>query len=370
MEHLQQLREKLPARIGHLIDKFMDDTITMQEHEELDAWVLENDDNMKAFEDLTDEKNLPGLQKKPTGKKRTLSMLVPLMVAASVLLIIGFFIYHFAFPGDKKNLSFSDQAKNSLNLPALRLPGGKSIVLDSLTTGNIATGIEKINNNELVYQQTSKVVEPGLHTLVIPYGNDFKVTLPDGTRVWLNAGTKLSYPGTFSGNLREVELNGEAYFDIAKDSTRPFRVKLSAATMVVATGTHFNINNYDNEPFTAITLTEGKVSVITSSDTRELLPGEQLQIGKENTTAIEGIDTLGVASWTKGYFSFQDQDIGAFMRKLERWYNIKVIFKTTSNDVFKGTFNRDKKLGKTLDALQTIFKLNLRQSNDTVFVLP
>lgn len=251
----------------------------------------------------------------------------------------------------------------------LTLADGSQLVLDSLNNGMIATqkGTHVIlNNGQLLYkaQQTSEV---SYNTVTTPNGRQYTVILSDGSRVWLNAGSSLKYPTTFSDNERIVELSGEAYFEVTKVMGKhaagkiPFIVK-TASQQVLVLGTSFNINAYSNEAVVKTTLLEGMVRVGAAGSSPAavtLKPGQQavftapaIKIAPAAINVIDHPDIDQVIAWKNGAFNFEDLPLPEAMRQLERWYDIRVIYENGVPDIrFFGGVDRNMNLGDLLEML-------------------
>lgn len=197
-----------------------------------------------------------------------------------------------------------------------------------------------------------------LNNLEIPRGGEFHITLDDGTEVWLNAQTTLKYPEAFSSSLREVEISGEGYFKVAKDSLRPFIVKTHGQSIRVY-GTEFNVNSYDDDSEVVTTLIEGSIALsFDNHSTNELVlaPGHQAVFSKENDeTSIKTVNTDVVTSWINDMFVFDDQTLEKIMRQLSRWYDFDYSFEDQecAGIIFVGRIPRYAKFGDVLSILET-----------------
>ncbi|WP_052324135.1 FecR family protein [Flavihumibacter sp. ZG627] len=385
-------------RIAYLIAGFIRNTITEKEHDELDDWVNESDDNMRLFEELTDEQNLEAnlawmdkvqteqsykaLQEKGAfdipRKKFQLSPVW--MVAASVILIVGvFIIYRFAGNSSTSdnNIAVSDttQLKPGGNRATLTLSDGSVIDLTTANNGIIEIGkgshVNKPAAGELVYDAGVSTDEtPSIHTLSTPVGGQYHVTLPDGTKVWLNAATKLMYPSRFASNERKVEIDGEAYFEVVKNDQQPFRVVLQDGSTVTVLGTHFNVMSYTNETEKEITLLEGKVAVEKNNSVENLEPGTQAIVKTDAITKRTGIDTEEITAWKNGLFVFHDATIESIMKQVERWYDAKVVYKGDVKQLFNASILRSEPLSKLLRLLELNGYVHFKIENKTIYVLP
>ena len=198
-------------------------------------------------------------------------------------------------------------------------------------------------HKELTYlnQDTVREREVRYNTLVIPRGGDFKVTLADGTIVWLNSCTRLRYPLDFKGDVREVFLEGEAYFEVAKDAKHPFVVR-TADVDVRVLGTRFNLSAYEDDALVSTTLEEGSVEVSTPLGKQVIRPNEQLVFNvKEGKVDCRDVDASVYSAWKDGMFVFEDETLERIMRRLQMWYDVEVFF--SSEDVKSCRFTGDLK---------------------------
>ena len=198
-------------------------------------------------------------------------------------------------------------------------------------------------HKELTYlnQDTVREREVRYNTLVIPRGGDFKVTLADGTIVWLNSCTRLRYPLDFKGDVREVFLEGEAYFEVAKDAKHPFVVR-TADVDVRVLGTRFNLSAYEDDALVSTTLEEGSVEVSTPLGKQVIRPNEQLVFNvKEGKVDCRDVDASVYSAWKDGMFVFEDETLERIMKRLQMWYDVEVFF--SSEDVKSCRFTGDLK---------------------------
>lgn len=195
--------------------------------------------------------------------------------------------------------------------------------------------------------------KPISNRLTTPLGRQFQVTLSDGTEIWLNAGSSITYPAAFTGATRQVQLSGEAYFEVAKDPAHPFIV-LTANAQIKVLGTHFNVKNYPEEPAIKTTLLEGAVQVENAGMHKVIAPGQQATIVRNsNGIDISTVDTEGAVAWKNGYFHFEHSDIKTFMRQVARWYNLEVHFESNlAQRYFGGEIERSQPLSSVLNYLR------------------
>lgn len=296
-------------------------------------------------------------------------------VAAAVLLL-GSTVYTWVWIGGNKEKKHSPVPQTVARITNDVLPGktgailtlsdGRQVLLDTMADGTIAVqGASSILNKDgaLTYEKPGEVSDTVAHnSLVTPRGRQYKVILSDGTKVWLNAASSLYYPVIFKGDERKVEVSGEAYFEVAeqrnmKDRKIPFVVKINQGSgspaEVQVLGTHFNINAYDDEPNTKVTLLEGAVSVRTATvEPIMIFPGQQARMS--NKIEVErDVDIDDVMAWKNGVFHFKNVDVKAVMRQAERWYNIRVEYpEGVPRDTLNGGISRDVTLSQFLDIIR------------------
>ncbi|HRP56435.1 FecR domain-containing protein [Agriterribacter sp.] len=389
-----------PYRTAYLIAGYINNELTEDEHDELDDWVSENDDNMRLFEVLTDEKNIeeslktlrrinPELEyknlqqrifeDKPSGITKFKTILA---VAASLaLILVIYFIYRSQTgkPGNENNTLI---ATNDI------APGGPHA---TLTVAGKVTDLSKLPYGLLLTSDSAKLEKdseglikygPGvnagtteiMHTLTTPKGGQYSVLLEDGTRIWLNAASSLVYPVKFIGEKRIVQLTGEGYFEVAAagdgNSKRPFIVQVGDMQVTV-TGTKFNINAYGNEPSANTTLLEGSVTVSSANTPHiTLVPGQQARYADNKFELNKTVSANEVTAWKSGAFQFKDADIKSIMRQVERWYNATVVYKETVGGHFNASISRDVPVSRLLHYLQLTGEVRFEIKGDTIFVEP
>lgn len=261
-------------------------------------------------------------------------------------------------------------AKASLILPGsnkaiLTLANGKRITLDDAASGEIAQQagftITKTADGQIIYttipgkgQSANQTNSNAQNTISTPKGGQYQVILPDGTRVWLNAASSLSYPALFTGKERLVSLSGEAYFEVSKNKEMPFRVRSGAQTVEVL-GTHFNINAYPDEASLRTTLLEGSVKVSSGTNTSLIAPGQQAMVSRSDDGNIltKRINTEKEIAWKNGVFSFENDDVRSIMRQIARWYDLDVVYTgNLSDEKYKGEIPRNSNLAEVIQILE------------------
>lgn len=240
----------------------------------------------------------------------------------------------------------------------ITLSGGRKIPLKGINEHNLTeqdgTKIVKADNGEITYQTGGNAATDSgtvYNTLWNPRGSRVvQMRFSDGSLVWLNAGTSVTYPVRFSGKERRISLEGEAYFEVAHNSAMPFVVN-NGTTGITVLGTRFNVKAYDDEE-TRITLLEGSVKVDVPGAHRLLKPGQQAKVGS-SLEVLGNADIEEVMAWKNGLFRFDNADIQAIMRKVARWYDIKVVYEgKVSADRFQGTISMDTRLSELLEVLE------------------
>ena len=277
------------------------------------------------------------------------------------------------------------------NKAMLTLANGSTIILDSAHDGTLAqqgtTKIIKLDGGALAYraatdsrgQTTEQTAEQtGYNTIATPRGGQYRIILPDGSKVWLNAASSLRFPAVFTGSERTVELMGEAYFEITKNADKPFHVRVPSGGTdgkdmdVEVLGTSFNVMAYSNEEKIHTTLLEGKVKVKQGALAENLSPGRQA-IVDQTTHAMEVADGNidQAVAWKDGLFRFRETDIRELMRQVERWYDVDVVYRTTRGDQdFTGVVSRSKNVSALLQMLELTGTVHFKIEGKKIIVLP
>lgn len=282
-------------------------------------------------------------------------------IAATVLLAISISLYFInTRPAIEKEPSpVSQVVQPGGDHAILTLSNGQQIILDSSARGEDIQeeDVSIINNTEgsLQYDLSkidlSHVSEDELvdkyHTIETPRGGTYHIILPDGSKVWLNSLSKIKFPLVFNRNERIVEMEGEVFFDVAKDKDQFFIVK-SKGQEIKVLGTSFNVNAYNDEPFTRTTLVTGKVELSGLNSTIKLNPGEEV-LNTGASLKIQNADIEQAIAWKDGFFRFDKIDIHTLMRQVSRWYNVNVKYiGPVSNERFVGKIKRSEDINELL----------------------
>ena len=215
-------------------------------------------------------------------------------------------------------------------VPVLVMPNGERRVLpqnDTTVLWQEQEGDIHIDSRTLIMEgETGEEREPVYYTVNIPYGGEYNLVLPDGTRIYLNAGTTLRYPDHFAGGSREIFLSGEAYLEVSRDTSRPFIVRTDDMDVRVL-GTVFNVNAYPDGNYVRTTLVEGKVETSCGGERIVMKPGTQVAYDKATRQAdYFPVDVRHFISWKDGYYDFRDMTLGELMQIFVRWYDVDVRF--------------------------------------------
>jgi len=267
--------------------------------------------------------------------------------------------------------------KPGRNIATLTLADGTHIPLDSVKNGTVATSgnmaVNKLKSGELAYSAgaNAKATAATMNTLSIPRGGQYKVTLADGTVVWLNSVSSLTYPTSFTGTERLVELKGEAYFEVAHNEKMPFKVKTKDVTVQVL-GTHFNVAAYDGEAYTTTTLLTGSVMLSNKHASVKLVPGQQ-GVANINSTqiAVNKVKTNEVIAWKNGSFVFRHANIEQIMTQLSRWYDVDVEYRgNIKEQYFGGTYSKYKDIRDLLDGLELTGLIHFKIEGRRIIAMP
>ncbi|MBV4357287.1 FecR family protein [Pinibacter aurantiacus] len=297
--------------------------------------------------------------------------------AASVLLVLitlGGILYRYQ-NNDEKRLVNQAQILPGSNKAVLILADGRSIDLADAPKGNLAsqgnTTVSKKSFGEIEFSRSvedeAKTNNNLQNTISIPRGGQWKLTLNDGSTVWLNSATKLHFPTNFNGNKREVFLEGEGYFEVAKDIHHPFIVHSGNQTLEVL-GTSFNINAYSDEGQIQTTLLEGAVKINGSA---LLKPGQQSLFDGKDTRVANG-DIEEAVAWKNGNFIFNNTDLGSIMLQISRWYDVDIKFQKDElkKITFSGFIARSASISTILRRLSLTKEVNFKTEGQTILVLP
>lgn len=299
-----------------------------------------------------------------TGRKWS-SMFRIISVAAAILIIVSSGLYFWPesvlnpIPQIAYAPVFQDVPPGG-NKAVLTLADGQTIILDSAENGIIARTesfeVMKTKNGQVIYYAFERNYKNALgaefNIITTPRGGEYRVILPDGSKVWLNSASSIKFPGVFKGNTRSIELEGEAYFEIIKNPSMPFIVS-SNGTNIEVLGTHFNVRAYTDEKEMKTTLLEGSVKISEGKNTELLEPGQQAVVTGAHIKVLTDVDTEAQIAWKNGLFQFKDAGLEDVMQQAALWYDMKVSFEgKIPRRYFTGKISRNVKASEFLNMLR------------------
>jgi transmembrane sensor len=396
--------------IRDLIVKHIREEITPAEKDQLQQWIDASGSNRQLFDELT---TLPSLyeklnacdryvaekdvvwekiEKKPGGRLAFIkSGWVKYAAAAVILLIAGYWLLTTRDSKSIKPEVTQQQPQKEDIEPGqykalLTLDNGQTIVLDSAVQGQLTKQGNTVvlnKDGQLVYDASKATrTEVAYNTLTTAKGQTYATVLADGSKVWLNAGSSIRYPVVFVGNERRVEVTGEAYFEIKRDQSKPFKVIIKSGSNqgeheIKVLGTHFNVNAYEEEPEIKTTLLEGSIKFTTKNKnlntiSEVLIPAQYAVVKKLTNDLIVNTaqEPESDIAWVNGKFSFEKTNLKAVMRELSRWYDVQIIFEgePDAHTLFTGKVERMIPLSRLLSNLEMIGDVKFAISGRTVKV--
>jgi len=356
---------------------------------------LENEQEIGSFSEEDLRNSLTGSfnaikSKLESEKINIVTPVVPLIkrnwfrlaaAAVFVLAVIGVYLLvnqqPVELPVAKSDQHITNDILPGGNKAVLTLSNRSDINLESVSNGTIVTEgdtkISKLNDGQLVYNTLEeKPTQVLYNTVTTPRGGQYQLLLADGSKVWLNSASSIRFPVSFNGNERRVEVSGEAYFEVAKNPSMPFKVDVNGKNEIEVLGTHFNINSYTDEGSIKTTLLEGSVKV-TSLKTREsklITPGQQAQLNTDGQITINKADPDKVMAWKNGYFNVDGANTKTVMQLLSRWYDVDVVYEgVIPQREWGGDIEKNLKLSQLLKILEKN-NLHFRLEGRKLVVLP
>jgi ferric-dicitrate binding protein FerR (iron transport regulator) len=365
------------ANFKELLIKYGQGECTAAEKAQLESWLTFGRFDGPVFSDEMLEKRLIKLGArlplaKPTVKRIKLWPRVAVAAAAVAAIVIGVWFY-----GDNNTINIgaydtkaSGEIKPGKNTATL-IAYGKAIQLSDTKTG------VTINNNRIAYNDGSEISssEAGKRydgeivspmAAITPRGGQYQFTLPDGTKVWLNAASEISFPSQFKGKDRKVLLKGEAYFEVFKNKTQPFVVSTKNQDVMVL-GTHFNVNAYEDERAVKTTLLEGSVNV-----NGTILKPDQQSILINDKISVITIDAQEAVAWKNGEFLFNKEPLGSIMNKISRWYDVEIHYENSKMEKkqFWGAITRFANVSDVLKMLELTGDVHFKIEGRAIIVKP
>jgi transmembrane sensor len=392
-------------KVLELADKWISGSITEPEKQELFAWYARFDDSELLLEPeyepviralkqemlvvirqrITADTSPPAKQEPPrAGRIQWLRVAAAAVligaVATTAMVVVGHKTRIAATAAKSQSPAAGDIQPGS-DKATLTLADGSNIALDSLHTGSITqqgnAQVLKLADGRLKYKalEGTGAIAVAYNVLSTPKGGQYRLTLPDGSQVWLNAASSIRYPTAFSGAERKVEITGEAYFEIAQNPAMPFRVQTvnhlgDADPMTIQVlGTHFNVNAYADEDEVRTTLLEGAVRIKKGNSSGLLKPGQQAQLHKNGAIdLIADADVEQAIAWKNGVFEFDGEELPVIMRQIARWYDVDVVYEgKIPSDPFTGRVSRNTTLSGVLKILK-LSDIELTVSNNKIIV--
>lgn len=382
-------------KIEDIVLKYLDDCLTEQEAGELTEWLNASASNRRLFIkclkvyknarqlhflDCADrEKSWEELQQRLKRYRRRSWLQRFYYAAALIVLLIGIQTY-FRLRENSSVVSHEVLVQQfphqGIRKAVLKLSGGKEVILgqgnQQKIRGEAEGEIVKDITDHLYYNQVQKPVKKLVYNeIFVPRGGEYSLTLSDGTRVWLNADSKLKYPVVFSDTLRQVELWGEAFFEVNRDEKKRFVVSVEGSKVTV-TGTKFNVSAYDSQSFLQTTLVEGAVRFENGDRQVELKPSQQVSMDRGmNTLHVMEVDINLYTSWVDGIFEFKDTPLLAVVAQLSRWYDADIAF--ASEDLkeirFAGVIQRNKPMAFAVEVIEKVLDVKFKkEENGTIII--
>lgn len=369
------------------IADYNEGSINKGDFRRLREWVMESPEHQKIFEDcirIYRESRELGfmIQMEPRAswemlerklKKRSRRKVMGFVAAASILFggIIGGWLVWSSY-SVKEVMPVASVVPGKATVMLLMADNKRVCLKNHEVLGLVekdGTELRKDTTNGLVYKAGDRVAESVSHTIKVPVGGEFDLTLADGTRIWLNSDTELRFPTRFSGSAREVFVTGEAFFSVEKDSEHPFIVHTDGIQIRV-TGTEFNLSAYPGERMTT-TLVRGKVEVTDGRNRVDLQPGEQaVWSGRVKSMEVKNVDVALYLSWMKGVFEFENMSLLEITNQLSRWYGVIFEFEDAccAERYFTGGIKKYVPLSQSLDILEKTTNVVFKIKDNVILV--
>ena len=407
------MHEGINENIIQFLDKQLrNEELSNEEKQELNRWVGLSEDNRQLYNELTNKKLLhaairefgepdteASLRKirqqlfgeeveEPVQVRRIPRWLIP-AAAATVLLAVSIYLLNtspektettVAVNQQEQQKAITNQIPPGGDIARLTLSNGPTIILDSSQRGILAieeSAIlhgEKLLHNFAIANTAGEVL---YNTLSTPRGYFFEIKLPDDSHVWLSSVSTLRFPNSFPENERRVELSGEAYFEVAKDASRPFVVNIISdkgqqkGSEIEVLGTHFNITAYNNDDDIKATLAEGKIRVKNHNNRKILTPGQQAVLtGDENISIINNVNVTDIVDRKNGLFKYENTPVKTILNQVERMYNISVVSKGELPKSYRAILSRDEKIEDLVETFNRMGDFTCSLNGNTLTVIP
>lgn len=382
------------SRIIYLLQRYVQKTCSKEELEELFTYISEapEDETLErliahAYQQVPPGAELPEVDydgiyenivhREPAKRKRI--FVLARVAAAAVLLLLAGAAHRLLNPQpqmDKGNPIAKEMPADvapGKDKATLTLADGSTLTLDSTGNRVISNGDTRVTqqNGQLLYGAEDKDAGLQYHKLSTPRGGQYKVTLPDGTKVWLNSASSLRYPTAFTGKERKVELEGQGYFEVTQNAVQPFIVMVNTMEVQVL-GTQFDVMAYKDEATVNTTLLQGAVLVKEGEGARLLKPEQQAVLHRESRVmTVQPADVKKVIAWKNGLFVFNNMALPAILREVARWYDVEIDYQAApSKELYGGGISRNLHLSNVLGLLEANGYNHFRIEGKKVIVLP
>ena len=370
-------------KIAHLMFLSLFDLIDEEKRSELNKWLKKRKENQTLFQHLEDPayqsqyfsrytqfNAIEGWEKvEPRLKSKSNNRFYRLLPYAAILILCIGIITFLRTNSPQTNIPVS--LHKNISNPTVRLVMEDGNTLE-LNTTDSSQRLEhedfKSDGKQLVYKHTESSGSPRFHLLQVPRGGEYALVLADGTRVWLNAETELSYPSYFSGKDRRVKLKGEAYFEVTADTSMPFIVETKHLQINVL-GTSFNISAYPDESHHA-TLAKGKIKAIYEEKQVILSPGEQALL-TDSGMIVHAVDIATYTSWKERRFVFKNKPLQEVARDLERWYNVRLTIRQDAQPIrLTANLPKYENIEKILHIIENIARVKCETNDQEIIIKP
>ena len=395
--HYIKPRNMTREEFQELYKKFQQGKCTSEEIERLHAW----EDGIRLLddlweEDLGDEKEvkqritdrlaqsmaMTASSESASRRRPRVFRFISGIAATALIATVLFFLLHRTHPAGGLPIAATDIPASDIkpggNKAYLTIAGGKTIVLNDAQVGNIAQQdgiqISKTKDGQVIYQFNPSTVSSNTaieyNTITTPRGGQYQLILADGTRVWLNAASSVQFPVAFKGKERRVILQGEAYFEIAKNASQPFYVQ-AGNTNVQVLGTDFNVSAYSDDESVVTTLLNGSVRLIKGTTAALLTPGQQgIAVNTQTSFQVQQADLKQVMAWKDNYFLFKNTDIRTIMKQMSRWYDVDFVYEGTPKDqIFGGKISKYKDISELLRNLELTGTIHFKIQGRRIIVM-
>ena len=357
------------------------------ERNQLDAWRGESDKQERVFSNLQNM-NVDELENRYEGidvdrkwnhfrelqlrEKRRIW--VSVSVAASICLLITTTLWFWVKPSEDGRVVLAEQGKQ--NNVSLVLANGKTVDISNPLKGKVKLdqGAKLYEGKRLEYTQTDSLREKELeyNELIVPKGTFYHLILYDGTKVWLNADSRIKYPVSFGKGKREVSLHGEGYFEVSRDTVRPFIVSTDKMDVKVL-GTTFDINTYEDEGKSYVVLVEGLVEVSAGKgESRIITPGDIAEVNMHDVRAgiqVSKCDVEHYTAWKGGNFSFRNASLTEILKRVSRYYDVTIIREQMfEEEYYTGDLSHDVSLESLLSVIESSTSVSFKVERKIVYV--